>query len=123
MATTTSLDRPALVSSYTVCLLVVGVLALIIGFSHQMFVTLMPQQGNAQIVIAVLRLCQAIEIIVFVTATTAGVLRAKATELALPTTAAASILLAFWPPIGTAVFVWWMLSIRKKERTAASISR
>lgn len=112
--------RPRYVSAYTVCLYVIGGLALMMVFSHQLVVEFLEEEEEDHVLMVVLRFVQAIEVIVFVYAVTVATLRAKNSPLAAPTTTALSILLVFWPPWGTAVFIWWVGWVRRRERVVSS---
>lgn len=46
-------------------------------------------------------------------------LRARGLPVAAPATAAISILLILWIPLGTAAFVWWLVSVRQQEADAS----
>ncbi len=50
---------------------------------------------------------------------TVAVLRSLGSQVAAPATSAISIVLSISFPFGTAAFVWWLVSIRKRERAAA----
>ena len=98
-------SRPSYVPAYTVCLFVVSVLAAMTLFSHQMMMEIFRQKNGNEILTAVFRFLQAV-----------GVLRSRKSPLARPTTAAVSILLAVWFPFGTAIFIWWVAWVRRRER-------
>jgi hypothetical protein len=57
-----------------------------------------------------------IEIFLVVLCIGTAVLRAQGARIAPTVTAATSIVLAFGFPLGTAVFLYWLLSVRKRER-------
>lgn len=99
--------------SYTVILLVLAGLALMATASHEFLIRTASQD---EIVAAVLRFVQAVEVIIFLLAVTAAVLRTYRSRLALPVTAAVSILLVLWVPFGTAAFTYWVGWVRKRER-------
>jgi len=46
-------------------------------------------------------------------------LRVRKSQFAIGATGALSILLAFYFPVGTAVFLYWWFGIRRRERAAA----
>jgi peptidoglycan biosynthesis protein MviN/MurJ (putative lipid II flippase) len=98
-----------------VYLYVVGGFALMTVFSHQMLLMISREDEANDFVVAFFRCLQAIELVVFLFAVTVAILRSKNSELARPATAAVSILLAIWPPFGTAAFVWWVGWVRRRE--------
>ncbi len=57
--------------------------------------------------------------IVCIVALAVAILRSKGSPLARPTTAAVSILLALWLPLGTAMFIWWVAFVRRQESQPA----
>ncbi len=80
-------------------------------------IPLMQDEGSDAIVLHFLRSLQAYEAILFAFCILVGVLRVYRSPLAGPTTAALSILLILWAPIGTAAFVYWIGWVRRRERT------
>jgi hypothetical protein len=109
-------NPPRYVASYTTALFLVGLLALAMIFSHQMLIRILQPRHHREVVIIALRFVQAIEMIVCICAFLLAYLRAKRSPIAATLTPAASIFLALWLPIGTIVFLWWLLSIRPRER-------
>ena len=101
--------------SYTVILFVLAGLSLIAAFNHELLIRITANE----VVTPILRFVQAIEAIIFVFALIVAVLRTYRSPLALPTTAAVSILLALWMPFGTAAFIYWVGWVRKYERQPA----
>ena len=118
----TNRENPPLDSAYTVYLYVVGGLALMMVFSHQMLLVITTAEEPNTFLRGVLRSLQAIELVVFFFAITVAVLRSKKSDLARPTTAAVSILLAMWVPFGTAAFIWWVGWVRRRERLPSSMT-
>ncbi len=115
-----ALGRQGFVFAYTVCLFIVSALAAMMVFSHQMFIVMWRQEDGGEIPIAIFRFLQAVEVILCLAALAVGVLRSRKSALAKPTTAAVSILLAFWAPFGTAMFIWWVAWVRRRERGPAT---
>ena len=111
-------NSPRFVFAYTVCLYVIGVLSLMMIFSHQMLLTIMQESDGDVLLTAVLRFLQIIEAIIFSSALVVAILRSKNSPLAKPTTAALSILLVLWVPFGTIAFIWWLGWIRLRERNS-----
>ncbi len=103
--------------AYTVGLYVVSAVAAMTIASHQMLIVMMQESEADKIVISILRFLQAVELIISAFAMAVAILRTRNAQSARTTTAAVSILLAFWPPFGTAVFIWWVVWIRPRERT------
>lgn len=68
----------------------------------------------------VFHLVRNIEIAVAVACFAVATLRSIASPAAGTATTALSILLAIWFPFGTALFVWWIASVRKQEAPAAA---
>ena len=111
----TQTDR-RFVKAYTVYLFVLAVLALMMVFSHQMLLEIMVANGDNVVIRAVFRYLQAIEAVVFLSALAVAMLRTRGSDLAAPTTAALSIFLVMWFPLGTAAFIWWVGWVRRSER-------
>ncbi len=65
-----------------------------------------------------LRLVRNIEAALALACLAVAVLRSLGSAVAAPATAAISIVLSISFPFGTAAFVWWLVSIRKRERPA-----
>ena len=109
-------SRPAYVVTYTVCLFVVSALSAMMVFAHQMFIEMIRQEDEGEIPIALFRFLQAVDVILCLATLAVGVLRSRQSPLAGPTTAAVSILLVMWLPFGTAMFIWWVVWVRRQER-------
>ncbi len=109
-------SRPACVVAYTVCLFIVSALAAMTVFAHQMFIEMFRQEDESEIPIAIFHFLQAVEVILCIATLAVGVLRSRMSPLAGPTTVAVSILLAIWVPFGTAMFIWWVVWVRRQER-------
>jgi hypothetical protein len=103
---------------YTVYLFVIAVLAMVMAFSHQMLLTVIREEADDVILTSVFRFLQAFELIIFASALAVAVLRSRNSPLAGPTTAAVSILLVVWCPLGTIAFIWWVGWVRRRERAA-----
>lgn len=108
------------VNAYTVALFIISFLAAAMIFSHEMIIELSRQEADSEVVIAVLRFVQAFEALLALAAVTVAILRCRRSRLAHPTTSAISMVLTIWFPIGTAVFIWWLVSIRQRESSLAT---
>jgi hypothetical protein len=84
--------------------------------SHQMLLALGREEETDGVVTAVLRFVQITELLICIFALAVAVLRTRKSALAGPTTAAVSILLAIWVPLGTAAFIWWIGWVRHREK-------
>lgn len=113
-------SSPGYVVAYTVCLFVVSGLAAMMVFAHQMLIVLLRQDNESETLTAIFRFLQAVEAILCLATLAVGVLRSRKSPLAGPTTVAVSILLAMWVPFGTAMFIWWVAWVRRRERCPAT---
>jgi hypothetical protein len=119
MSSTFVQTGPRLAGGYTVYLYVIAVMALMMVFSHQMILTIIREEGeNVVVLTSIFRCLQAIELIIFLCALAVAILRSRNSPLAGPTTAAVSILLVMWAPLGTIAFIWWVGWVRRRERAA-----
>jgi succinate-acetate transporter protein len=111
--------RPRYQTSFTVCLYVTSMLAAMMIFSHQIIIVSLLEKHGDSIAITVIRSLQAFEAILAVACLATAILRSKESASASHLTAAVSIVLIFWCPFGTAIFLWWVISIRRRERPAS----
>ncbi len=109
-------DPPKRSMAYTVYLFVLSGLAVMSVFSHEMFIAMVAKDDSDGVITALFRCIQATELICAALGITAGCLRVYGSRLATPATAAVSILLIVWFPLGTAAFIWWVARVRKQER-------
>lgn len=109
-------ETPELVYAYTVVIFIMAGLAMLMIASHEMLANLMMQDEKNAPAVWIMRFLQSIELIYSILGIVVGVLRVRQSPLALPTTAALSILLIGWPPFGTAAFCYWFFSVRRRER-------
>lgn len=105
-------EKPRYLLAYTIALIVCGVLSLLSAFVHQLVIE--GSSGPEQQV-TILRAIQAVEVAVAITAIGAAVVRVLRVPWASKATLFASSLLAILVPVGTAVFLWWVLSVRRRE--------
>lgn len=111
-----------LVQAYTVCLYVVGVVALIMVPTHQMTIAMLEDDAAGNITASTLRILQILELILSLGCLSTAILRSRNSKHAPALTAAVSILLAAWLPFGTIVFIWWMWRVRHRERCESTVS-
>jgi len=83
---------------------------------HQMLIVMTVQEEPNAVTVALLRFLQGVELILFAATLWVAILRSRQSPLAGATTAAVSILLIFWVPFGTAMFIWWVGWVRRRER-------
>jgi hypothetical protein len=107
--------RVPFVYAYTVLLYVCGGLALMAVAAHWMLIEMMLQDG-AVLVARILLALLLLEVALCVLASAAGVLRTIGHPAAIQATSAVSALLVLWIPLGTAVFVYWVRRVRRRER-------
>jgi len=105
------------VGAYTVILFLIAGLMIFSILTHEMVIA----TARSLDAVAVFRMIQSIQAVYAIFAFSVGVLRALRSPLALPTTAAISILLAPLIPFGTAAFVYWMVSVRQRERAGHTV--
>lgn len=102
-------------SAYTTALFVAAGLATMMIFVHRMFAAQTAGEPAGPAIHAVMGFLQAFEAIIAAGALLVGYLRVYRVPVAGPATAALSILLVAWLPIGTALFVWWLIGVRRQE--------
>jgi hypothetical protein len=107
------MPAPRYVAGYTMLLLVSGVL---LGIGTM---TLFNLAGVYTEVGGTLRILAWLEAIQAAGCLLVAALRARGLAVAAPATAAISILLILWIPLGTAAFVWWLVRLRQEEADAS----
>lgn len=100
-------------TGYTTLLLVSGVLLVIGTMTLFNIAGVYAEVGGALRILAWLEAIQAAGCLLV------AALRARGLPVAAPATAAISILLTLWIPLGTAAFVWWLVRVRKDEAAAS----
>jgi hypothetical protein len=104
---------PKFVRGYTTALMVLGIFFVFGIVTHQW---LIGQEDTEPDLAGILRFVRNIEVVLALLCIGAAVLRAQGARIAPTVTAAVSIVLAFGFPVGTAVFAYWILSVRPRER-------
>ena len=98
------------VQAYTITLFVLAGLMVLGAVMHHWMI------GRATEEVAdVFVFVRNIELVMSLALITVAVLRAMDSPVAATATAAISILMAIWIPFGTGIFIWWLVSVRKRE--------
>lgn len=103
-------ERPAYVEAYTILLMIVGLFFVLGAVLHQWMIGRTGEDAAWAF-----RLVRNLEIVIAAAALLVAGFRAFDSRLAPPATAALSIFFALCFPFGTAVFLYWFLSVRKRE--------
>jgi len=101
------------VGGYTVALMVLGFLLL----SSVIMMVAIALHGEEEA--WPLYMVASLELLLAVACLAVAAFRARGSVLGAPATTALSLVLALAFPYGTAVFLWWLLHVRKRERTPA----
>ena len=107
------MPAPRYVTGYTILLLVSGVLLAFGAVTLFSLAGVYAEAGRALRILAWLEGIQAAGCLIV------AALRARGSAVAAPATAAISILLSLWIPLGTAAFIWWLVRVRQEEADAS----
>jgi hypothetical protein len=103
------MPAPRYVTGYTLALVVSGILLAFGTMTLFGFAGVYAEAGWALRILAWLEAIQAAGCLLV------AALRARGSAVAAPLTAAISILLSLWIPLGTAAFIWWLMRVRQEE--------
>ncbi len=102
-------DSPPFVAAYTLVLFLAGVILLTIGW------VLSDYPASSDLALELVPYVVACHVVMGAAAMLAAALRLFGAPGARVATRAASFVLILWIPTGTALFVWWLLDVRKRE--------
>lgn len=102
------------VNAYTVLLFVYGFVLVLAAIVLHSVAGREPEAEAAW----AMRFVRNIEALLAVACLAVATLRSLGSPIAAPATAAISIVLSISFPFGTAAFIWWLVSIRKREAPA-----
>ncbi len=107
------MPAPRYVTGYTMLLLLSGILLVFGTVTLFNIAGVYAEAGWALRILAWLEAIQAAGCLLV------AALRARGSAVAAPATAAISILLSLWIPLGTAAFIWWLVRVRQQEADAS----
>jgi len=102
-------DSPPFVAAYTFVLFLAGVILLMIGW------VLSDYAASRNLAPDLVRYVVACHFVMGAAAMLATALRLFRAPSARSATRVASIVLILWIPTGTALFLWWLLDVRRRE--------
>ena len=107
-------EPTAFVKGYTGTLVAVALFAAGVAWLEAGLIGELEAQGSTGIA-TVLRVDQVVALLLSPAALLAAIARLRRWPIALPLTRAVSVLLVIVFPIGTAVFIYWLASVRRRE--------